>query len=498
MVSLGDVSPISGGAVRSRVRLSNSCCGLGFDTPTPQSKRSHLWSGLPSLRLVPCPRRAAPYRSFRHESPGACEASIGSGLLARLHALSTVPGPLFSGEMLGCSSPHSETSRPTADTDGPTPAAARKAQVDRRDVENMFRVSRGSATLASDSCELVMVRATPPQYAGLSSPALPGGSGVMDLSQYVEMLSSPMSPVGYNVPARPSAARDDLMDRLSQMQRWPRAGYRQARSTRLAEVVQRAENGPPGESPMYLTDDEAALADSLLADGPPSEVVSTAFKTMKASRSDLWTLRNGKWLNDEVMNFFMKILQHRSDTMISKERNRRRVPRCWFTNTFFWAKLSGTEEGGSGQFNYKAVARWAKKAVGDVFVLDAIVVPVHLSLTHWALGVVDMRHKRFLFLDSLNGTCLAFPKYMMEYLRLEHEDKKKSPLPDQDEWTTELVTVQDVPRQRNSYDCGVFTLMFAECWSDSRHFDFDQDGMPEYRKKIAVQIRWAALEDPNQ
>mmetsp|Transcript_114533 Transcript_114533/g.262803 ORF Transcript_114533/g.262803 Transcript_114533/m.262803 type:complete len:387 (-) Transcript_114533:60-1220(-) len=384
--------------------------------------------------------------------------------------------------------------------DVPSPLAAREAQADRRALEGIFKVRREPSISTSDSCDLVMVRATPPQYAGLSIPIPAGGRRVMDLSQYVEMLSSPMSPVGYNLPflTQPSDARNDLLERIGHMQKQgPRAGYLQARSKRLADVVQRAQDGPPSESPMFLTDDEAALADSLLADGPPSEVVSSAFKTLKIMRSDLWTLRNGQWLNDEIMNFFMKILQDRSDNIVDKERNRRRVPRCWFTNTFFWAKLSGTDEGGSGQFNYKAVARWAKKAVGDVFALDAIVVPVHLSLTHWALGVVDMRRKRFLFLDSLNGTCGAFAKYMMEYLRLEHEDKKKSPLPDQEQWLTELVTVQDVPRQRNSYDCGVFTLMFAECWSDSRLFDFCQDGMPEYRKKIAVQIRWAALEDTN-
>ncbi|KAI9326858.1 hypothetical protein BDR26DRAFT_955219 [Obelidium mucronatum] len=47
---------------------------------------------------------------------------------------------------------------------------------------------------------------------------------------------------------------------------------------------------------------------------------------------------------------------------------------------------------------------------------------------------------------------------------------------------------EDIPVQLNSYDCGVFTCMFAECCSREGGFDFAQTDMPTIRRRIVYEI----------
>ena len=48
---------------------------------------------------------------------------------------------------------------------------------------------------------------------------------------------------------------------------------------------------------------------------------------------------------------------------------------------------------------------------------------------------------------------------------------------------------EDIPRQTNSFDCGVFTCLFATYSSQQKTFDFNQDDMPNYRAEIECEIR---------
>ncbi|PVU90776.1 hypothetical protein BB561_004720 [Smittium simulii] len=46
----------------------------------------------------------------------------------------------------------------------------------------------------------------------------------------------------------------------------------------------------------------------------------------------------------------------------------------------------------------------------------------------------------------------------------------------------------DIPVQKNGYDCGVFTAVFAEHASRGAEFIFSQQDMKYYRKKIMLEI----------
>ena len=51
---------------------------------------------------------------------------------------------------------------------------------------------------------------------------------------------------------------------------------------------------------------------------------------------------------------------------------------------------------------------------------------------------------------------------------------------------------QDIPEQRNGWDCGVFAATYAEvesrCMGRPKHFGFDQRDMPDLRVRMCVEL----------
>mmetsp|Transcript_1767 Transcript_1767/g.2814 ORF Transcript_1767/g.2814 Transcript_1767/m.2814 type:complete len:95 (+) Transcript_1767:1-285(+) len=76
---------------------------------------------------------------------------------------------------------------------------------------------------------------------------------------------------------------------------------------------------------------------------------------------------------------------------------------------------------------------------------------------------------------------------ILEYLKDEHLAKKHTPLPHMEEWTIVGCT-SDTPTQRNGFDCGVFTCMFADFLSTDCPLVFSQNHINQCRERIALSI----------
>eukprot|EP00439_Symbiodinium_sp_Y106_P078087 s562_g16.t3 len=277
-----------------------------------------------------------------------------------------------------------------------------------------------------------------------------------------------------------------------------------------------------------ITPEEEKLAeDALFGQGSGDEVVASRF-SVEVTRRQLECLRPGEWLNDEVINFYYKLLQERSKTIASS-------PKSWFTNSFFWPKLSGNNKDASGaavklnktEYNYKEVRRWTIKAKVDIFDMDYVIFPMNIAETHWSMGAIDMREKGFRYFDSMfSNPPSNFVAFLRRYLADEHKDlklslcniictsasvihqcvslgcchplglldsaarvqaKKSKDLQGVGDWKL-LIPEPPVPQQRNGYDCGVFTCFFADCLSAGKSLGFDQEDMPTLRKRIAARI----------
>jgi sentrin-specific protease 1 len=189
-------------------------------------------------------------------------------------------------------------------------------------------------------------------------------------------------------------------------------------------------------------------------------------------------LRRNTWLNDEVVNFYMAMLQER-DARLCSASNGARLPSHYF-NSFFMTKLLE-----NGQYNYGQVKRWSKKF--DVFALDRVFIPINLNNTHWVMAVVFVQKKEIHYYDSMSGSGKRYLDAMLKWLVDEAREKKGEQL-DPEQWKLSDQE-QNVPQQQNGYDCGVFSIMCADYVSDNLPLSYVQEDMQNNRVKIAAAIR---------
>jgi Ulp1 family protease len=222
--------------------------------------------------------------------------------------------------------------------------------------------------------------------------------------------------------------------------------------------------------------EDRKTSESCLDDGgDPDEVLVSGFN-VQLTRRQLACLKPGQWLNDEVINFYCKLLEEDCKQMEN-------YADCWFPNSFFWQKLSGSE---CNNYCYKDVERWTTKAKIDIFRLDYVIFPMHIGGSHWALGAIDFQDKGFRYLDSLHPRPHQnFVLYLRRYLQDEYRAKTGDLLQGADAW--DLITLdKPCPRQNNENDCGVFVCLFAECLSSGRDMLFDQDDIPDARIRLVA------------
>ncbi|KAI8099265.1 uncharacterized protein BX664DRAFT_320886 [Halteromyces radiatus] len=220
-----------------------------------------------------------------------------------------------------------------------------------------------------------------------------------------------------------------------------------------------------------LTKEENELVDNILRKNQNGMV--SQFKTAVVEFKDIYKLYPETWLNDEIINFYMVLLMDRANN--NNHSTNVDLPSIHCFNTFFCSSLR--DQG------YDKVRRWTKKV--DIFNKHLLLIPINKSY-HWTLGVVDMKRKNVTIYDSLNGKHHGPTiKLIMNYLELEHMDKKKTPF-DASGWKG--IMASDIPQQGNSSDCGVFTCTFAERLTRNQGFDFSQDDMTSIRRRMVLDI----------
>ena len=142
--------------------------------------------------------------------------------------------------------------------------------------------------------------------------------------------------------------------------------------------------------------------------GSPLEILASQAGDSN-QRGSMQTLRPGIWLNDEVINYFLKnCLKSRDIKICAKEPGRRRLH---FFNSFFVQKLFDEKNRNRklrGIYNYENVKGWSVKVPGkDIFNLKYIFCPINLNNIHWTVAVIFMEAKRIQYYDSMGRTEMA-------------------------------------------------------------------------------------------
>ncbi|KAH9318398.1 hypothetical protein KI387_020167, partial [Taxus chinensis] len=123
-------------------------------------------------------------------------------------------------------------------------------------------------------------------------------------------------------------------------------------------------------------------------------------------------------------------------------------------------------------YDYKAVRRWTtQRKIGySLTDCDKIFVPIHKEI-HWCLAIIDMRAKKFQYLDSLKGSDAHVLHVLVRYIVDEAKDKTGQDL-DVSTWEQEFV--RELPAQENGSDCGVFMIKYADFHSQGLPLSFSQ------------------------
>lgn len=179
------------------------------------------------------------------------------------------------------------------------------------------------------------------------------------------------------------------------------------------------------------------------------------------------------WINDEVIDFFMKMFQERDDKLSSKKKKRgSHFYSCYFLHLLLY-----------NGYDYSNVETWAKQF--NIFEKDKIFCPINLNNSHWGLVVIFVQEKKIIYYDSMG---IKGNEYLVGALRyMENEASIYGHEFDCDEW--ELISYdRGLPTQENSYDCGVFVIMYADYISSGLPLTFTQHHVDLFRKKMCLHI----------
>lgn len=104
----------------------------------------------------------------------------------------------------------------------------------------------------------------------------------------------------------------------------------------------------------------------------------TGKKIAEVTVDDRDRLREGEFLNDNIIGFYMRFLQDHL------ERTNPQVARkVYFFNTYLFEKLTNTPKGET--INYSGVEKWTRNV--DLFSYDYIVVPIN-ETAHWYMAII--------------------------------------------------------------------------------------------------------------
>jgi sentrin-specific protease 1 len=182
--------------------------------------------------------------------------------------------------------------------------------------------------------------------------------------------------------------------------------------------------------------------------GPSEEILASQDKEFIHHKS-MQTLLPKQWLNNKVINFFLKHCLARRDKKLCKKEPERR--RLHFFNSFFVQTMFDLENNDlnlRGRYNYANVRRWSKKVLGkDIFKLKYMFCPINLNNLNWTLAEIFMEEKIIQYYNSYGYTNWTKLEGLLEYIKDEYRAKNGKEM-DVADW--KLVScMRGTPKQRN-------------------------------------------------
>ncbi|EQL03657.1 sentrin/SUMO-specific protease [Ophiocordyceps sinensis CO18] len=157
-----------------------------------------------------------------------------------------------------------------------------------------------------------------------------------------------------------------------------------------------------------------------------------------------------KWLNDEIVNGSLGWLERAINGAAGIKDFRRQTPKCSVMSSFFFKYMLE-----HNHYRSDRTLRRSGVTKDNLLDIETLIWPICLD-SHWTTIVIRPTKRTVVHMDSLNphgsqrirNLAMASLKHVLQEKFVESE------------WQ-EVMT--EAPRQRNSYDCGVFTITNAIC-----------------------------------
>jgi Ulp1 family protease len=231
-------------------------------------------------------------------------------------------------------------------------------------------------------------------------------------------------------------------------------------------------------------------ADDIIVDRAVAQRKSSSRAVL--TRSDiLHSLGLGCWLNDVVLDLALNL--------VCNARHANTIA----MNSLFYGRLVGEcgREPNHHRPDLRSVDTWVQPTA---FLCDRIAIAVHVCCgsaqwfcqagNHWCLAVVDLARKRLLYYDPLPASRYTSEQGEQCVGNLKHWLMKKMPVVTAGDmgWVGKCQYSESLrPIQGNSFDCGMFVVMYALCagLGISLHkLPFGQQHMASLRQQLLAHM----------
>ncbi len=185
----------------------------------------------------------------------------------------------------------------------------------------------------------------------------------------------------------------------------------------------------------------------------------------------------------QIINFYMSLLEDRNIRLhpidlIADDRGMRSL----FFHSAFVQKLLFAEK----RYNYKNVERWHKGL--NLTAWEKILIPVNVGTNHWTLAVVFLALKKICYYDSMGKGGKEIIVALLQWLEDKHRSTDSITMFNKNDWILVPGDKTCCPQQTNGVDCGIFSMLCADCLAENSPLEYSQKHMPFFRVKIACDI----------
>jgi hypothetical protein len=191
----------------------------------------------------------------------------------------------------------------------------------------------------------------------------------------------------------------------------------------------------------------------------------------KLTFRNLATLKDESWLNDEVINAYIRLINN--SLQVSD-------PRKAVMNTYFFDELL------KKKVDKSKLLRILSKRKIDLGRLEQLFLPYNQNNLHWCFYCLDFRDSTITYFDSLKSHDVSHEEQLLSFANMLFEQRSNQSVIQTP--FRKVKKASEFPSQGNGYDCGVFLLKGIDCLSRGNKVLFDQYDLEYLRYLISFEL----------